>query len=1036
MTRCPRCAEENPERARFCLACGLAFESAPAASAGTEERKLVTAVFVDLVGSTAHAERHDPEDVSARLRVYYSRLRAELERFGGTVEKFIGDAVVGLFGAPIAHEDDPERALRAAFAIRDAIGELNAGDAWLALEVRIGVATGEALVRTGALASAGETVAMGDVMNTAARTQSAAAPSAILVGLPTYEATRHAVDYVPHDALAARGKSAPVEVWEAVRLRESSARRHSDAPFVGRARELAVLEHQWRRVRDDGRPATVVLLAEPGTGKTRLLAAFAERTGAPIFWGRCLAYGKVGAYAPVAELLAATGAAAAVADAPLETDGLRTINASLDAVLGSGPEAVTEGITQGELHWGIRRALELVADAPIVLTFEDLHWADPALVELIRFLEAADRPLLILGSARPEAADTQPTLVARGDRRLVMSLPPLTSAESETLVTELLGGVEPAGLQSVLEAAAGNPLFLEESAHMLTREGLLSTGSLPAPPSLRSMIGARLDRLPDLERHLALRAAVVGSSFWPGAVASLNGVVEDVERALEALAGLDVAEERQPSTVRGEREFAFRHALIREVAYDRLPKGLRVELHVRCAEWISERQERDELVEIGAHHLEQACRLAWELERSPVPAPVAAAAAMLRAAAEKAERREGLREAERLYERALELVSEEQPETAIELRLRLARLLAALGRLEEATERFDAVASEAASFGRADLRGAALVGLGNALQKQGRGAGALLPLADAKAIAEETGDTRLQVQTLFELAQANRDFHGELDVAVEQLAQALELAATLDDRPLLAEGELRLGFQLYAVGDLEQAEAALARSAEIGSELGSRRDETRATFMRALTTYHRGRAEEAERLALEAQEWFERTGDSYFRIQNLRSLARYARSRGDADEAERRLLAALELAEPSGGWLVSDLTSDLAELLVSVGRVAEAGAAATAAMKLVPEDDPAARAVASTAAACVAAATGDAETVRLRASEALELHGRLASALELARARITLGGALAKVGEDEWASAELRLAGEDCSRMGATTLLAEAEVALSALDAR
>ena len=362
--------------------------------------------------------------------------------------------------------------------------------------------------------------------------------------------------------------------------------------------------------------------------------------------------------------------------------------------------------------------------------------------------------------------------------------------------------------------------------------------------------------------------------------------------------------------------------------------------------------------------------------------------------------------------------------------------LAALGRLEEATERFDAVASEAASFGRADLRGAALVGLGNALQKQGRGAGALLPLADAKAIAEETGDTRLQVQTLFELAQANRDFHGELDVAVEQLAQALELAATLDDRPLLAEGELRLGFQLYAVGDLEQAEAALARSAEIGSELGSRRDETRATFMRALTTYHRGRAEEAERLALEAQEWFERTGDSYFRIQNLRSLARYARSRGDADEAERRLLAALELAEPSGGWLVSDLTSDLAELLVSVGRVAEAGAAATAAMKLVPEDDPAARAVASTAAACVAAATGDAETVRLRASEALELHGRLASALELARARITLGGALAKVGEDEWASAELRLAGEDCSRMGATTLLAEAEVALSALDAR
>jgi class 3 adenylate cyclase/tetratricopeptide (TPR) repeat protein len=1034
MIRCPRCAEENPERARFCLACGQPLETAAPAPA-TEERKLVTAIFVDLVGSTSHAEQHDPEDVGSRLRVYHERLRGELERFGGTVEKFIGDAVVALFGAPIGHEDDPERAVRAAFAIRAAIDELNAADAWLALEVRIGVATGEALVRTTADVGAGEPLAMGDVMNTAARIQSAARPGAILVGRESYEATAHAVEYEDADALAARGKVDPVDVWEAVRLKESPARRHSDAPFVGRERELVVLDHQWRRVRDDGLPAAAIVLAEAGAGKTRLLASFAERTGAPVFWGRCLAYGESGAYAPAAELLVAAGADRIVAEAPPETDGLRTIAASLEAVLGSRPGGGTEGITHGELHWGLRRALELAASEPVMLVFEDLHWADPELVELVRYLEGADCPLLILGSARPDTADSHPSLVERGDRRLVVSLPPLTSAESEQLVTELLGGLEPDGLGSLLEAAGGNPLFLEESVHMLTGEGLLGAGSLLVPPSLRSMISARLDRLPDVERHLALRAAVVGRSFWPGAVASLNGVVEDVEGKLEALARLDVAEERGTSTIRGEREFAFKHDLIREVAYARLPKGLRAELHVRCAGWITSHQERDEFVELGAHHLEQACRLARELERSPVPPPVAAAVEMLRTAAEKAERREGLLEADRLYARALELATTEHPETAIELRLRRARILGALGNLEQARESFVSVAADAEALDSTGVRGAALVGLGNTLQKLGRGAEALRPLDEARAVAEATGDRKLQVATLLELAQVNRDFLGQLELAVDELGQALRLAAELDDHSLLAEGELRLGFALMAAGELERSEEALARSAEYGSELGSRRDESRATFMRAVISHALGRTEEAERLALEAQEWFERTGDSYFGVQNMRWLASYAFARGDVDTAERRLELALTRAGPSGGWLVSELNAALADLLARVGRVEEADAAFQAALAQAAEDDPQARAVALVAGTRVAAAAGDAEFVRRRAEEALEILARLGHPLEVARARLTVGESLAQVGEREWASSELRQAGEACARMGATTLLAEAEIALSELDA-
>jgi class 3 adenylate cyclase/tetratricopeptide (TPR) repeat protein len=1006
-----------------------------------EERRFVTAVFVDLVGSTARAEQLDPEDVSSRLLPYFGRLRNELERFGGTVEKFIGDAIVALFGAPIGNEDDPERALRAAFGVRAAIAELNAADAWLALEVRIGVATGEALVRTDA-PSTGQGLAMGDMMNTAARIQSAAAPGTILVGRQTYRATRHAVEYSAVDPVSARGKAEPVEVWEAVRLKESAARRHSDAPFVGRHRELALLDEQWHRVRAEGRPATALVLAEPGAGKTRLVAAFGERTGAPVHWGRCLAYGETGAYAPVAELLSSAGVAGAVADARPDPDSLRTINAALDAVSASGRASTVGSITEGELHWGIRRAFELHAvEQPVVLAFDDLHWADPALLELIGYLEQAEAPFLILGTARPDARELAPALAEQGARRVVLSLPPLTPAESEDLVAELLGASEPPpGVASILQAAAGNPLYLEETAHLLSdeppRNGGERVDSVLVPPSLHSMIGARLDRLPEAERHLALRASVVGRTFWPGAVADLNDAVEDVDAALERLSALDVAEERHPSVLQGEREFEFKHELIREVAYARLPKGLRVDLHIRCAAWISDRQEGDELAELAAHHLEHACRLARELERSPVPPPVLEAADALRVVAEKAERREGLREADRLYERALGLLDEDWQETAVDLRLRRARITGALGHLDEAAERFRLVAADAASLGRADVRGAALVGLGNTRQKQGRGAEAGAPLDEAKAIARQSDDKRLQVATLFELAELDRDFRGRPDLAADELTQALALAEELGDRALLAEGELRLGFALFSLGELERSEEALARSAAIGSELGSRREESRANFLRAIAAYAQGRPDEAERLALESQEWFERTGDSYFQIQNLRWLAAYARARGDVDEAEQRLESALALAAPSGGWLVSDLNAALAELLVQVGRVDAAAAAADAAVSGAPPGDPQARAGALVASVCVAAAAGDAERVRVCAAEALELHESLRHPLELARARIMIGEALARVGEDDWAASELRLAGQECSRMGATTLLGEAEAALSGLESR
>jgi class 3 adenylate cyclase len=326
MPICPRCAQDNPDIAKFCLACG-ALLAAPEPT--SEERKLVTVLFTDIVGSTAKAEQMDPEDVRARLAPYYVRLRRELERFGGTVEKFIGDAVVALFGAPVAHEDDPERAVRAAFAVCQAIDELNAEDEWLDLRVRVGVNTGEALVVVGARASEGEGIAAGDVMNTAARLQSAAPVNGILVGELTYGATRSVIDYREAEPIAAKGKSEPVPVWEAVTVREKTAGVTIEGPaFVGREDEAAALREIWRTTLRIRRPALVTIVGPPGIGKSRLLVEFARHAehDGRVHWVRCLPYGEGITYWPVAELVK-SGAGI------LQSDDRATIAEKLDDFL-------------------------------------------------------------------------------------------------------------------------------------------------------------------------------------------------------------------------------------------------------------------------------------------------------------------------------------------------------------------------------------------------------------------------------------------------------------------------------------------------------------------------------------------------------------------------------------------------------------------------------------------------------------------------------------------------------------------------------
>src|SRR6266550_671050 len=512
MSVCAQCGQENPEIAKFCLACGAPL-TAPEPPA--EERKLVTVLFCDIVGSTATAEQLDPEDVRARLAPYYERVRAELERFGGTVEKFIGDAVVALFGAPVAHEDDPERAVRAAFAVRGAMGELNAADEWLDLKIRVGVHTGEALVVLGARAAEGEGIASGDVMNTAARLQAAAPVNGIVVGELTYRSTRDAIEYRDAEPVAAKGKSRPVPIWEAVAPRDDIPPGTDAArPLVGRRAQLDELGRLWNAARH-GRRVVALVVGAPGIGKSRVLR---ELTGeleadATVLFGRCLSYGEGITYWPITDIVKSAAGILQSDDSATASrklggllerlpttaaDELRTIAAALSNLVGvaTTPRGtyIAAQIGQAELHWGVRRLFEhLAEERPLVLVIEDLHWAEPTLLDLILSLTESNpaRPILILGSGRPELLDVHHALAGAG-RAHVVELDALDEDEARSLLADLTPSRElpPQLVDAVLRNAEGNPLFLEEMVAMILDEGLLESGaglrleSLPVPENV------------------------------------------------------------------------------------------------------------------------------------------------------------------------------------------------------------------------------------------------------------------------------------------------------------------------------------------------------------------------------------------------------------------------------------------------------------------------------------------------------------------------------------------------------------------------
>ena len=642
MTTCANCGAENREGARFCDSC-----AAPLATPahGGEERKVVSVLFVDLVGFTARSDRADPEDIRATLRPYHARVKHEIERYGGTVEKFVGDAVMAVFGAPVVHEDDAERAVRAALQILDAIEELNeAGGTELA--VRAAVDTGEALVSLSARSGEGAGIATGDVVNTASRLQNAAPIGGVVVGVLTYRATRDAIVYEELEPVSLKGKGELVSLWRATGARSRfgvDAEAARTSPFVGRDHELRLLQDTYARTVRDSNVQLVTVTGEPGVGKTRLLgelATFIDAQPELVYWrqGRCLPYGEGITFWALGEIVKAQAgilesddpaeagrklaeAVAALVDDEAERDWLEARLAPLVGV------ARGESVERAESFTAWQRFFEaLAAQRPLVLVLEDLQWADAALLEFLEHLVdwSSGVPLLLLCTGRPELYERHEGWGGGKRNSTPVSLSPLSDDETARLIGALLErAVLPAETQrALLEQAGGNPLYAEEFVRMLADRGILTRrgstleveddGEIPVPATVQALIEARVDTLAPAGKALLHDAAVLGKVFWGGALETMGGVeAADVREGLRELVRKELIRPARTTSVAGEAEYVFWHALTRDVAYAQIPRAARARKHRAAAEWIEQiaGERVADHAELLAHHYVQALKL-------------------------------------------------------------------------------------------------------------------------------------------------------------------------------------------------------------------------------------------------------------------------------------------------------------------------------------------------------------------------------------------------------------------------------------------
>ncbi|HZD87252.1 MAG TPA: AAA family ATPase [Gaiellaceae bacterium] len=893
------------------------------------ERKLATVLFVDLVGSTDLLTEADPEVVRRRVGRFFDQVSHCILTHGGTVEKFAGDAVMAAFGVPLQHEDDAERAVRAALATLERVRELG-------LEARIGIEAGEVVAD-----ESESTFATGEAVNLAARLEQRAAPNEILVGPTAARLVRDLVELEPVEPLELRGWPRPIRASRVVcALEPGRPLRSLAAPLVGRESELDLLENTFARTVRDRRATLVTLYGEPGVGKSRLAREFVEGLeGATVLRGRCLPYGEGVTYWPVAEMVKAS--AGISDDDPLDRalEKLRETceDEAVADLLGLAVgvlEAVEGERSQQEIAWAARSWAEQLADAqPLVLLFEDVHWGEEPLLELIEHLAGWVRtaPLLLVCLARPELLDVRPAWGGGRMRAVTLELEALPDEESRELVVALAGEVGvPVDVPAVLEKAEGNPLFVEETIRALAERPDGRPERIP--DTLQALIAARIDRLSPAPRRILQRASVMGRVFLHGALAHLSPDVDDVDAALDELLLRDFVIHEERSAISGEQAFKFKHVLIREVAYAGLAKGSRADLHLLFAGWLGERA-GDELVEIRGFHLDQATRLLAELDGSAPPELAEEAAGALTQAGRRALSRESFRSARRLLVRAVELAP------TLERRYLAARAAWRLSDLAAVAVEMERVRAEAAQTGDRTLEGRALTALAEAVLNQRADAMTARALAEqaVEVLADDEPDVRFEA---FRAAAGVASWLSD-DEAFERWAKlALEAARAADRKDQEIQITMSLAESYIHRLDLAEAEPLVERIADLARESGSVVGQALALVARGALENWRGNDAESEAAYAAAQELYREIGNAPLEASSTMMLGRLSAARGDLPRAEKLLLDAVRTMKGSNDRArLCEAQRSLAEVYVDLGRLEEAERYALEARESVgPED--------------------------------------------------------------------------------------------------
>jgi class 3 adenylate cyclase/tetratricopeptide (TPR) repeat protein/energy-coupling factor transporter ATP-binding protein EcfA2 len=886
---CPSCGRGNAAGARFCSHCGAQLDGV---GRPAEERKLVSILFVDLVGFTARSDGADPEDVRDALHLYHAEAKRRIEEHGGILEKFIGDAVMAVFGAPTSHGDDAERAIRAALSVLEGVGEVNRAHG-LELAVRAAVNTGEAVVTLGA--QQGEALAIGDVVNTASRLQTAAPTGRVIVGAETHRATRHSIRFEAAPAIEAKGKAEPVEAWLVVEaVTEPSERPLAQRELVGRSHELELLRTIWTRAVTERRPHLVTVVGPPGIGKSTLcreLSGVVAASKGRVLRGRCLPYGEQAGYQAFSFLLRdACGIIASdppsVARGKLEETVAAVLPESeaadtaryLALLVGLAPAADVQ-VSRALLFFAARRFVECLGQVqPTLLVYEDVHWAQESEIELLEFLSrhVRDTPVVLIASSRPELLDARP---AWGSGLAPSSTIPLDPLEPEhalelaaAIVRELPDRV--VDLPRLVEISGGNPLFLEELAASVAEVG--EEGKLPV--TVREAIAARIDALPADVRAALLAAAVVGRTFWRGVLASFDGI-DDVDEALSVLEVRDLVRRDPASQLSGDAQFTFKHMLIREVAYSTVPRATRRRRHAEVARSIEAAvgESAETLHSILAYH--------WSEGGEP-----SRAIPYLLAAAEVARRNWAQGAVIDLYSKALELAADQ--ELRREIRLRRGLALVAIQDYERAADELGELLPELSGAERLD----ALLARAHATLWTERDEETLAIAREALPLAEALGDATAVPAALAAESQglAMRGSEGDLDRAVELGDRALELWV-----PGARGYDLADHYHLHAnaqwwTGRYERAAELSQRSRALARDVQSAEALLRGGGLNGLALAGLGRHEEAIAIWTDCVEVAREIGRSPAVVLNYSALA--FRELYDVEEARRRSEEALELS--------------------------------------------------------------------------------------------------------------------------------------------